>query len=209
MTKHLKIRIRNKDKTHPLNVTGIKVAKPIHETHKLKRPSPAEETQVEIENDFSLSERKTWQELYQEGRELSHQGVYSEALIRFQMANQILSTSLDIPNHIGMTYFHLKKYDEAEETFRSLYDKFPDSMQVLDNLITTVQIRGEEFEENGHCECAMISYKEHGRLLVERMDIMESVIALQNEEKSQYESAMKSYEEQNKSLVEKIDATKS
>ena len=177
----VKFRLKNKDKTHILTVKGSKPKK-VAEAVPDNSPGP-DETQAEIELAdprvalaVKLAPAKDWKTLYNEGRKLGHQGEYAEAIVRYKMAENSHPGTIDIPNHIGVALFHLKQYNEAEEVFMELHGKFPDDLSILDNLVAVVNVKAEIFEERQDCESAMIMYKELGRLLVDRQDVMEDII---------------------------------
>ncbi|MBU0615806.1 MAG: tetratricopeptide repeat protein [Nanoarchaeota archaeon] len=122
---------------------------------------PADEmTTASGEINPSVDEPNDWTQLYEEGRELCHEGRYLEAVARYRQAEKLNPGFSGIPLHLGGTLYHAGRYNEAIATLQSARDRFPDDADILESLIVATEGLAEILRNTGNDTGANQLYKD-------------------------------------------------
>jgi Flp pilus assembly protein TadD len=93
-------------------------------------------------------------DLYQQGRSLLEQGDVAQALVPLEKAKRLAPDKASIRERLGIAYFRLQRYSEAETEFRALLELAPADDYGHYALGRCLEKRGRVREANGHYKLA-------------------------------------------------------
>jgi Flp pilus assembly protein TadD len=93
-------------------------------------------------------------ELFQEGRLRLKKGMPAQATVPLEKAKRREPRKASIREALGIAYFRLARYAEAEEEFRTMLDLSPTDDYAHYALGRCLEKQGRETEANGHYKLA-------------------------------------------------------
>jgi Flp pilus assembly protein TadD len=93
-------------------------------------------------------------ELFQEGRQRLKNGMPAQATVPLEKAKRREPNKASIREALGIAYFRLRRYDEAEAEFRAMLDIAPTDDYAHYALGRCLEKQGREQEANGHYKLA-------------------------------------------------------
>jgi Flp pilus assembly protein TadD len=93
-------------------------------------------------------------DLFQQGRDLLERGDVAQALVPRQKAKRLAPDKASIRERLGIAYFRLRRYAEAEAEFRALLELSPTDDYGHYALGRCLEKRGRAREANGHYKLA-------------------------------------------------------
>ena len=93
-------------------------------------------------------------DLYQEGRSRLRRGMNAQATVPLEKAKKLEPDKASIREALGIAYFRLRRWDEAEAEFRAVLDLSPTDDYAHYALGRTLEKQGRQAEANGHYKLA-------------------------------------------------------
>ena len=93
-------------------------------------------------------------ELFQEGRSRLRQGMTAQATVPLEKAKRLEPEKASIREALGIAYFRLHRWAEAEAEFRAVLDISPTEAYAHYALGRTLEHLGRDIEANGHYKLA-------------------------------------------------------
>jgi Flp pilus assembly protein TadD len=93
-------------------------------------------------------------DLFQQGRTLLEQGDVAQALVPLEKAKRRAPDKASIRERLGIAYFRLGRWGEAEAEFRAMLDLAPHDDYAHYALGRCLEKRGRDREANGHYKLA-------------------------------------------------------
>ncbi len=93
-------------------------------------------------------------ELFQEGRQRLKNGMPAQATVPLEKAKRREPNKASIREALGIAYFRLRRYDEAEAEFRAMLELAPTDDYAHYALGRCLETQGREQEANGHYKLA-------------------------------------------------------
>jgi len=93
-------------------------------------------------------------ELFQEGRQRLKNGMPAQATVPLEKAKRREPNKASIREALGIAYFRLRRYDEAEAEFRAMLELAPTDDYAHYALGRCLEKQGREQEANGHYKLA-------------------------------------------------------
>src|SRR6202012_2556267 len=93
-------------------------------------------------------------DLFQEGRARLRKGMNAQATVPLEKAKKLEPAKASIREALGIAYFRLRRWDEAEAEFRTILDLSPTDDYAHYALGRTLEKQGRVAEANGHYKLA-------------------------------------------------------
>ncbi len=93
-------------------------------------------------------------DLYQEGRSRLKRGLNAQATVPLEKAKRLEPDKASIREALGIAYFRLRRWDEAELEFRALLELSPTDDYGHYALGRVLEKQGRDAEANGHYKLA-------------------------------------------------------
>src|SRR3954466_13708300 len=93
-------------------------------------------------------------ENYQEGRRRLKDGMPAQATVSLEKAKRVEPAKASIREALGIAYFRLRRWEEAEAEFRAVLELSPTDDYAHYALGRTLEKRGRIHEANGHYKLA-------------------------------------------------------
>jgi Flp pilus assembly protein TadD len=93
-------------------------------------------------------------ENFQEGRRRLKKGMPAQATVSLEKAKKLEPNKASIREALGIAYFRLKRWEEAEAEFRAVLEISPTDDYAHYALGRTLEKQGREAEANGHYKLA-------------------------------------------------------
>jgi len=93
-------------------------------------------------------------DLFQEGRSRLRRGLNAQATVPLEKAKRLEPDKASIREALGIAYFRLRRWDEAESEFRALLDLSPTDDYAHYALGRVLEKQGKAAEANGHYKLA-------------------------------------------------------
>jgi Flp pilus assembly protein TadD len=95
-------------------------------------------------------------ELFQEGRARMRKGMSAQATVVLEKAKRLEPDKASIREALGIAYFRLRRWSEAEAEFRAVLELSPTDDYAHYALGRTLEKQGREAEANGHYKLASV-----------------------------------------------------
>ena len=93
--------------------------------------------------------------LYQQGRKHLRQGMAAQATVALEKAKHREPDKASIREALGIAYFRIRRYDEAEAEFRTALELSPVNDYAHYALGRCLELQGRHAEANGHYKLAL------------------------------------------------------
>jgi Flp pilus assembly protein TadD len=93
-------------------------------------------------------------DLYQEGRTRLKKGMNAQATVPLEKAKKLEPDKASIREALGIAYFRLRRWDEAEAEFRAVLELSPTDDYAHYALGRVLEKQGRDAEANGHYKLA-------------------------------------------------------
>ena len=93
-------------------------------------------------------------DLFQQGRAHLRKGMPAQATVALEKAKRREPGKASIHEALGIAYFRIQRYDEAEREFRAMLEISPTDDYAHYALGRCLEKRGREHEANGHYKLA-------------------------------------------------------
>jgi Flp pilus assembly protein TadD len=93
-------------------------------------------------------------DFFQEGRERLRKGMSAQATVPLEKAKRLEPDKASIREALGIAYFRLRRWDEAEAEFRAMLEISPTDDYAHYALGRSLEKQGRETEANGHYKLA-------------------------------------------------------
>jgi Flp pilus assembly protein TadD len=93
-------------------------------------------------------------DLYQQGREHLQRGMAAQATVALEKAKKLEPDKASIREALGIAYFRIQRWAEAEAEFRVVLDLSPTDDYAHYALGRTLEKQGRDAEANGHYKLA-------------------------------------------------------
>ena len=93
-------------------------------------------------------------DLVQEGRSRLRSGMAAQATVALEKAKRLEPAKASIRESLGIAYFRLRRWQEAEAEFRAVLELSPTDDYAHYALGRTLEKQGREAEANGHYKLA-------------------------------------------------------
>jgi Flp pilus assembly protein TadD len=93
-------------------------------------------------------------DLFQQGRSHLRKGRAAQATVALEKAKRREPDKASIREALGIAYFRIQRYDEAEREFRAMLELSPTDDYAHYALGRCLEKRGREHEANGHYKLA-------------------------------------------------------
>ncbi|HZQ02475.1 MAG TPA: tetratricopeptide repeat protein [Gaiellaceae bacterium] len=93
-------------------------------------------------------------DLFQEGRRRLKEGLTAQATVPLEKAKRLEPHKASIREALGIAYFRIRRWREAEAEFRALLELSPTDHYAHYALGRTLDKQGREAEANGHYKLA-------------------------------------------------------
>jgi len=93
-------------------------------------------------------------ELFQEGRRRLKEGLTAQATVPLEKAKRLEPHKASIREALGIAYFRIRRWREAEAEFRAVLELSPTDHYAHYALGRTLDKQGREAEANGHYKLA-------------------------------------------------------
>jgi Flp pilus assembly protein TadD len=93
-------------------------------------------------------------ECFQEGRRRLRKGMTAQATVPLEKAKKLEPQKASIREALGIAYFRLRRWREAEAEFRAVLDLSPTDHYAHYALGRTLEKQGKDAEANGHYKLA-------------------------------------------------------
>jgi Flp pilus assembly protein TadD len=98
-----------------------------------------------------MSDAYTW---FQQGRARLREGMAAQATVPLEKAKRLEPRKASIREALGIAYFRLRRWHEAEEEFRAVLDISPTDHYAHYALGRALEKQGRASEANGHYKLA-------------------------------------------------------
>ena len=95
-------------------------------------------------------------ELFQEGRSRLRKGMTAQATVPLERARRLEPDKASIRESLGIAYFRLRRWSEAEAEFRAVLELSPTDHYAHYALGRTLEKLGRNAEANGHYKLASV-----------------------------------------------------
>jgi Flp pilus assembly protein TadD len=95
-------------------------------------------------------------DLFQEGRSRLRKGMSAQATVPLEKAKKLEPDKASIREALGIAYFRLRRWNEAEAEFRAVLELSPADDYAHYALGRTLDKQGREAEANGHYKLASV-----------------------------------------------------
>jgi Flp pilus assembly protein TadD len=111
-------------------------------------------------------------ELFQEGRTRLRSGMTAQATVPLEKAKRLEPDKASIREALGIAYFRLQRWNEAEAEFRAVLELSPTDDYAHYALGRTLEHQGRTAEANGHYKLAssMAPQTEHYAARIRELD---------------------------------------
>ena len=111
-------------------------------------------------------------ELFQEGRARLRNGMTAQATVPLERAKRLEPQKASIREALGIAYFRLRRWSEAEAEFRAVLDLSPTDDYAHYALGRTLEQQGRTAEANGHYKLAssMVPERAHYAARIRELD---------------------------------------
>ena len=118
-------------------------------------------------------------DLFQQGREHLRRGMAAQATVSLEKAKRREPDKASIREALGIAYFRIRRYEEAESEFRAMLDISPADDYAHYALGRCLEKQGKRAEANGHYKLARSLRPEsrHYAARVRELDPDESSVA--------------------------------
>ena len=93
-------------------------------------------------------------DLFREGKERLSKGMPAQATVALEKAKRLEPAKASIREALGIAYFRIHRYDEAEAEFRAMLDISPADDYAHYALGRCLEKQGKDAEANGHYKLA-------------------------------------------------------
>ena len=93
-------------------------------------------------------------DLFQEGRDRLKKGMAAQATVPLEKAKKLEPDKASIREALGIAYFRLRRWNEAEAEFRAVLDISPTDDYAHYALGRSLEKQGKDAEANGHYKLA-------------------------------------------------------
>ena len=93
-------------------------------------------------------------DLFQEGRRRLKEGLTAQATVPLERAKRLEPEKASIREALGIAYFRIRRWREAEAEFRAVLELSPTDHYAHYALGRTLEKQGREAEANGHYKLA-------------------------------------------------------
>jgi Flp pilus assembly protein TadD len=93
-------------------------------------------------------------DLFQEGRNRMRSGMNAQATVPLEKAKRLEPDKASIREALGIAYFRLRRWEDAEREFRAVLDLSPTDDYAHYALGRVLQKQGKDAEANGHYKLA-------------------------------------------------------
>ena len=93
-------------------------------------------------------------DFFQEGRRRLRKGMTAQATVPLEKAKRLEPRKASIREALGIAYFRLRRWREAEEEFRAVLELSPTDHYAHYALGRALEKQGKEAEANGHYKLA-------------------------------------------------------
>jgi Flp pilus assembly protein TadD len=93
-------------------------------------------------------------EEFQEGRRRLNNGMPAQATVSLEKAKRLEPAKASIREALGIAYFRLRRWEEAEAEFRAVLELSPTDHYAHYALGRTLEKQGRDAEANGHYKLA-------------------------------------------------------
>jgi Flp pilus assembly protein TadD len=93
-------------------------------------------------------------DLFQEGRDRLRRGMTAQATVPLEKAKKLEPDKASIREALGIAYFRLRRWDEAEGEFRAVLELSPTDDYAHYALGRVLEKQGRDAEANGHYKLA-------------------------------------------------------
>jgi Flp pilus assembly protein TadD len=93
-------------------------------------------------------------DLFQQGRENLRRGMAAQATVALEKAKKLEPHKASIREALGIAYFRIHRWSEAEAEFRAILELSPTDDYAHYALGRTLEKQGREAEANGHYKLA-------------------------------------------------------
>jgi Flp pilus assembly protein TadD len=100
-------------------------------------------------------------DLFQEGRNRLRNGMAAQATVPLERAKRLEPDKASIRESLGIAYFRLKRWQEAEAEFRAVLEMSPTDDYAHYALGRTLEQQGRTAEANGHYKLASSMVPNH------------------------------------------------
>ena len=110
--------------------------------------------------------------LYQRGRKHLRSGMAAQATVALEQAKQREPDKASIREALGIAYFRIRHYDEAEAEFRTALELSPVNDYAHYALGRCLEMQGKQAEANGHYKLAssMVPQSRHYAARIRELD---------------------------------------
>jgi Flp pilus assembly protein TadD len=95
-------------------------------------------------------------DLFQEGRARLRKGMSAQATVPLEKAKRLEPDKASIREALGIAYFRLRRWNEAEAEFRAVLELSPTDDYAHYALGRTLEKQGRDAEANGHYKLASV-----------------------------------------------------
>jgi len=109
---------------------------------------------------------------YQEGRRRLKDGMPAQATVSLEKAKRVEPAKASIREALGIAYFRLRRWEEAEAEFRAVLDLSPTDDYAHYALGRALEKQGRQAEANGHYKLAssMVPQSRHYAARIRELD---------------------------------------
>jgi Flp pilus assembly protein TadD len=93
-------------------------------------------------------------DLFKKGSEQLQQGMAAQATVSLEKAKKREPHKASIRERLGIAYFRLQRYEEAESEFRAMLELSPNDDYAHYGLGRALEKQGRDVEANGHYKLA-------------------------------------------------------
>ena len=93
-------------------------------------------------------------DLFQKGSEQLKEGMAAQSTVSLEKAKRLEPDKASIREKLGIAYFRLQRYEEAESEFRAMLDLAPTDDYAHYGLGRALEKQGKDAEANGHYKLA-------------------------------------------------------
>jgi Flp pilus assembly protein TadD len=93
-------------------------------------------------------------DLFQQGKSHLREGMAAQATVALEKAKRLAPDKASIREALGIAYFRIRRWEEAEAEFRALVDLAPADHYAHYALGRTLQRQGRNEEASGHLKLA-------------------------------------------------------
>ena len=93
-------------------------------------------------------------DLYQQGRRHLKDGLAAQATVALEKAKKLEPDKASIREALGIAYFRIRRWKEAEAEFRAMLELSPADDYALYGLGRALEKQGRDAEANGHYKLA-------------------------------------------------------